>query len=206
MQSSQKAVDALRQQADLYRITSPISGTIDQMDLKLGQAIQPGANGIRIVNADVLKVKADVPESYSGVINQGNDVNVVIPDANDSLMTTLTFAAKVIDPTSRSFAIEVRLPQRKTLRPNMTAILKIASYVNPKAIVVPVKAVQKSENGDYVFLNNGGVAKKVNVKTGATYGGQSEILSGLKAGDEIIIDGATDIEDGDKVKVLKSVN
>jgi RND family efflux transporter MFP subunit len=206
MQSSQKAVDALRQQADLYRITSPISGTIDQMDLKLGQAIQPGANGIRIVNADVLKVKADVPESYSGVINQGNDVNVVIPDANDSLMTTLTFAAKVIDPTSRSFAIEVRLPQRKTLRPNMTAILKIASYVNPKAIVVPVKAVQKSENGDYVFLNNSGVAKKVNVKTGATYGGQSEILSGLKAGDEIIIDGATDIEDGDKVKVLKSVN
>jgi len=206
MQSSQKAVDALRQQADLYRITSPISGTIDQMDLKLGQAIQPGANGIRIVNADVLKVKADVPESYSGVINQGNDVNVVIPDANDSLMTTLTFAAKVIDPTSRSFAIEVRLPQRKTLRPNMTAILKIASYVNPKAIVVPVKAVQKSENGDYVFLNNDGVAKKVNVKTGATYAGQSEILSGLKAGDEIIIDGATDIEDGDKVKVLKSVN
>lgn len=206
MQTAQKAVDALRQQADLYRITSPISGTIDQMDLKLGQAIQPGANGIRIVNADVLKVKADVPESYSGVVNQGNNVNVVIPDANDSLMTKLTFAAKVIDPTSRSFAIEVKLPPRKTLRPNMTAILKIASYNNPNAVVVPVKAVQKSENGDYVFLNSAGTAKKVNVKVGNTYNGQSEILSGLKAGDEVIIDGATDIEDGDKVKVLKSAN
>lgn len=206
MQSAQKAVDGLRQQANLYRITSPINGSIDQMDLKLGQAIQPGANGIRIVNADVLKVKADVPESYSGVVNQGNKVNVVVPDANDSLTTNLTFAAKVIDPTSRSFAIEVRLPQRKSLRPNMTAILKIASYNNAQAVVVPIKAVQKSENGDYVFVNNGGTAKKVNVKVGATYNGQSEILSGLKAGDEVVVDGATDIEDGDKVKVLKSAN
>lgn len=206
MQTAQKQVEALRQQANLYRITSPINGTIDQMDLKLGQAIQPGANGIRIVNADMLKVKADVPESYSGVVNQGNKVNVIIPDANDSLTTNLTFAAKVIDPTSRSFAIEVKLPQRKSLRPNMTAILKIASYNNPKAIVVPVKAVQKSENGDYVFVDNNGIAKKVNVKAGATYGGQSEILSGLKAGDALIIDGASDIEDGDKVKVLKSAN
>jgi RND family efflux transporter MFP subunit len=154
----------------------------------------------------MLNVKADGPESYSGVVNQGNKVNVIIPDANDSLTTNLTFAAKVIDPTSRSFAIEVKLPQRKSLRPNMTAILKIASYNNPKAIVVPVKAVQKSENGDYVFVDNNGIAKKVNVKAGATYGGQSEILSGLKAGDALIIDGASDIEDGDKVKVLKSAN
>jgi membrane fusion protein (multidrug efflux system) len=202
MQSAQKQVDALRQQADLYRITSPISGTIDQMDLKLGQVAQPGVTGIRIVNADILKVKADVPESYSGVVNQGNQVNVLVPDGNDSLTTTLTFAAKVIDPTSRSFAIEVKLPQRKTLRPNMTAILKIASYTNKTAIVIPVKSVQKSENGDFVFINNNGLAKKVNVKSGATYNGQTEILSGLKAGDSLITDGASDIEDGDKIKVL----
>jgi membrane fusion protein (multidrug efflux system) len=206
MQTAQKQVDALRQQADLYRITSPISGTIDQMDLKLGQVAQPGVTGIRIVNADVLKVKADVPESYSGVVKQGNRVNVLIPDASDSLTTTLTFAAKVIDPTSRSFAIEVKLPQRSSLRPNMTAILKIASYVNNSAIVVPVKAVQKSENGDFVFVNNNGVAKKVNVKIGATYNGKTEILSGLTSGDKLITEGATDIEDGDKVKVLQSSN
>src|ERR1700761_9457896 len=49
-QSAVKQVAGLRQQADMYRITSPISGTIDQMDLKLGQVIQPGTNGIRIVN------------------------------------------------------------------------------------------------------------------------------------------------------------
>ena len=205
-QAGQKSVSALRSQANLYRIVAPISGTIDQMDLKLGQVAQPGTTGIRIVNADVLKVKADVPESYSGSVNTGNDVKIVVPDANDSLMTKVTFAAKAIDPTSRSFAVEIKLPQRKSLRPNMTAILQIANYSKANSIAIPVKAVQKSETGDYVFVNEGGIAKQKTVKVGVTYGGRSEILSGLKAGDQLITDGAADIEDGDKVKILHTDN
>ncbi len=206
LESSQKQVSSLRQQADLYRITSPISGTVDQMDLKLGQVAQPGQTGIRIVNADVLKVKADVPESYAGSVNTGNAVKILVPDANDSLVTKVTFAAKVIDPTSRSFGVEIKLPVRQSLRPNMTAILQIANYSKPNSIVVPVKAIQKSEGGDYVFLNENGIAKKAVVKSGATYSGQTEILSGLKAGDQVVTEGATEIEDGDKIKVLSSGN
>ncbi|MVN21697.1 efflux RND transporter periplasmic adaptor subunit [Mucilaginibacter arboris] len=204
LQSAQKQLAALRQQASMYRITSPINGTIDQMDLKLGQVAQPGVTGIRIVNADNLKVKADVPESYAASVGTGNNVKILVPDANDSLVTKVTFAAKAIDPTSRSFAVEIKLPSRKSLRPNMTAILKIADYNKSKAIVIPVKAIQKSEDGDYVFINESGTAKRKNVKVGATYGGQSEILSGLNAGDQLITAGAADIEDGDKVKVLQS--
>jgi membrane fusion protein (multidrug efflux system) len=206
LQSAQKQLAALRQQASMYRITSPINGTIDQMDLKLGQVAQPGTTGIRIVNANNLKVKADVPESYSGRVGTGNNVKILIPDANDSLVTKVTFAAKAIDPTSRSFAVEIKLPSRKSLRPNMTAILKIADYSKSKAIVIPVKAIQKSEDGDYVFVNQSGIAKRKNVKVGTTYGGQSEILSGLNTGDQLITAGATDIEDGDKIKVLQSGN
>ncbi|MCR8556895.1 efflux RND transporter periplasmic adaptor subunit [Mucilaginibacter sp. BJC16-A38] len=206
LQSSKKALDALKQQASQYRIVSPINGTVDQMDLKLGQVAVPGTTGIRIVNADVLKVKADVPESYASSVNTGNTVKILVPDANDSLTTKVTFAAKVIDPTSRSFGVEIKLPVRKSLRPNMTAIIQIANYSKPNTIVVPVKAIQKSEAGDYVFVNNNGIAKRVNVKVGATYGGQSEILSGLKSGDELVTEGATEIEDGDKIKILAAGN
>lgn len=202
-QGSQKQVSALREQAALYRITSPISGTIDQMDLKLGQAASPGATGIRIVNADNLKVKADVPESYATRVSQGQEVLILFPDANDSLKTKVTFAAKVIDPTSRSFGVEVKLPSTKRLRPNMTAILKIADYNKTNAIVVPLKAIQKSEQGDYVFVNEGGIAKRKIVKTGATYNAQTEILSGLNKGEQLITNGASDIEEGDKVKVVQ---
>jgi membrane fusion protein (multidrug efflux system) len=200
LEGSQKQMASLQQQAVMYSIKSPINGTVDQMDLKLGQVAQPGQNGIRIVNADVLKVKADVPESYSGRVNLGDHVKILIPDAADSLDAVVTFAAKVIDPGSRSFAVEVKLPTRKTLRPNMTATLKIADYNSKTALVVPFKAIQKSEQGDYVFVDENGVAKQKTVKVGRVYGGSAEILSGIAAGDKLVTEGASDIEDGDRVK------
>jgi len=202
VQTTQKQVDALKQQADMYRIISPINGTIDQMDLKLGQIAAPGAVGIRVVNADVLKVKADVPESYTGSIHQGDNVKILVPDANDSVTAKVTFAAKVIDQASRSFAIEIKLPSNSKFRPNMTAVLQIANYNASKAIVVPAKAVQKSENGDYVFINVNGTAKRKVVTEGATSNGMIEIKSGVAIGDVVITEGASELEDGDKVTVL----
>lgn len=206
VQTTEKQVSALRQQADMYRIVSPINGTIDQMDLKLGQIAAPGSTGIRVVNADILKVKADVPESYAGSVHLGDNVKIMVPDANDSVTAKITFAAKVIDPTSRSFAIEIKLPQRVTLRPNMTAILKIANYSNSKAVVIPNKAIQKSESGDYVFVNVNGIAKRKGIVEGAMSGGLSEIKSGLSAGDQVITEGASELEDGDNIRVLASGN
>jgi membrane fusion protein (multidrug efflux system) len=202
VQTSAKQVSTLRQQADMFRIVSPISGTVDQMDLKLGQIASPGMTGIRVVNAAVLKVKADVPESYSGSIHVGDNVKILVPDANDSLVARITFAAKVIDPASRSFAVEIKLPGSAKLRPNMTAVLKIANYSSNKSIVIPAKAIQKSEAGDYVFINVNGFAKRKNVMEGATSGGMTEIKSGIATGDVVITEGASEIEDGDKIKVL----
>jgi len=206
LQSSIKQVASLRQQADLYRIVSPINGTVDQMDLKLGQIAQPGSAGIRIVNANYLKVKADVPESYSGSVNQGDSVLIVFPDVDDSLKTRVTFAAKVIDPNSRSFGIEVQLPQNKEFRPNMTAVVKVANYARHNAIVVPLNSIQKSDEGDYVYVNVNGFAKRKNITEGATSNNLTEIKSGLAAGDQVITEGASELSDGDKVRILQAGN
>ena len=203
LQSAQKQISALQQQADMYRIKSPITGTIDQMDLKLGQVAMPGTTGIRIVNADILKVKADVPETYVGSVKQGNNVKILIPDANDSLVTSITFAAKVIDPVSRSFPIEIRLPARKNLRPNMTAVLKIANYSKSNVITIPIKAIQNSEAGNYVYVVQNGVAKRKTIQQGNTSAGKTEITSGLNDGDQVIVEGASDVEEGDKVRVTQ---
>jgi membrane fusion protein (multidrug efflux system) len=203
-EASEKQVGSLKQQSNMYRITSPISGTVDQMDLKLGQIASPGATGIRIVNADILKVKADVPESYASSIHQGDNVKIVVPDANDSLVAKVSFAAKVIDAASRSFGVEIKLPQRSTLRPNMTAVIKIANYTKSNTIVIPLNTIQRSEAGDYVFVADNGTAKRKNVKLGTSYGGQIEILSGLATGDKLITAGGSEVEDGDKIKVSQA--
>ena len=206
LESAQKQVASLRRQADLYRIVSPINGTVDQMDLKLGQVAAPGQSGIRVINADILKVKADVPESYSSSVNQGDSVKVLFPDVNDSLVTKVTFASKVIDPSSRSFGIEIKLPKNNEYRPNLTAVLKIADYTKHNAISVPIKSIQRSTNGDYVFVNVNGIAKQQNITEGNTSGGYTEVTSGLKAGDEVVTEGASELEDGNKITVLKSGN
>jgi len=206
LQTAQKTLATYKQSADLARIVAPISGTVDQMDLKLGQAAAPGATSIRIVNTESLKVKANVPESYAGSIHKGDIVKVVVPDAKDSVTAKVSFAAKVIDASSRSFAIEIQLGASKTIKPNMTAVLKIADYSNKNAIVIPMNSIQKSEKGDFVFVNENGIAKKKPIIEGASYGGKTEVKTGLKPGDKLITDGSTEVEDGDKVKVLQSVN
>jgi membrane fusion protein (multidrug efflux system) len=71
---------------------------------------------------------------------------------------------------------------------------------------VPQNAIQKSESGDYVFINDNGTAKKKVVTEGATYAGKTEIKSGLATGDKLVTDGSSEIEDGDKLRVLQSGN
>jgi membrane fusion protein (multidrug efflux system) len=196
----ERQMNVLRSQQAMYKIKAPISGSVEQMDLKVGQAVAPGMSGIRIVNGNILKAKAQVAESYLGKISQGDDVKVIFPDVPDSLVTKVSFAAKVIDPASRSFNIEVKLPSSSKYRANMIAILKVVDYKNANAIVIPVSAIQNAENGQYVITAVDGKAKRTMVKTGRTIDGKTEILSGLNEGDKIVTTGIDDINEGDPVK------
>lgn len=197
----ERQMGVLKQQAAMYKVKAPISGTVDQMDYKVGQAVQPGVPGIRIVNTNDLKAKALVSESYAGRINQGDEVLVILPDAKDSIKTRISFASKTIDPMSRSFNVEVKLPSKKSFRPNMISVLKIVDYSSNDATVVPIKALQKSESGDFVMVAEGGKAKKVAVKVGNIYNGEAEITSGIKAGDKVIVVGLNGLNEGDTVKL-----
>ena len=196
----EKQIAVLRSQLAMYRIKSPISGSVDQMDLKLGQAVSPGTPGITVVNANNLKVKADVAESYAGKVNTGDEVMVILPDAQDSLTTKVSFASKVIDPASRSFEVEVKLPAKSRYRPNMLAVLKIVDYQSVGAITVPVNAVQKSESGEYVYVAESGKAKRVSIATDKVSEGKALVANGLKAGDKVITLGFQNLNEGDPVK------
>lgn len=199
-EAAERRIATLRSQAAMYKIKAPISGTIDAMDLKVGSVASPGMSSIRIINASKLKAKAQVAESYAGRVSQGDNVQVILPDLPDTINTKISFASKAIDPVSRSFNVEIKLPSNGRYRPNMVSILKIVDYTNDKALVVPISAIQKAENGDYLFISENGKAKRVNVQTGKTSEGRAEILTGLKAGDKVIIAGIDGLSEGDIVK------
>ena len=200
-ESMEKKLSALQQQMNMTKIISPISGTIDAVDIKVGQLAAPGMPSIRVINFANLKVKADVAESYASKIKKGSEVIVRFPDMEDSLVTALSFVSRAINPNTRSFGVEVILDGKKEYHPNMVSVININDYSSPTpVIIIPVKTIMKDENSNsFVYIVNGNVAKKQIVTIGKEYNGKAEITTGLKEGDILITAGYDVVNEGDQI-------
>lgn len=200
LESVDRKIATVRQQLEMTRIKSPINGTVDAMDLKVGQAFAPGMPGLRVVNFSKLKVQAEVAEAYISKVQNGDPVEVYFPDQEITLQSKISYAGKVIDPINRTFRVEVNMNDKQAmLHPNQVAIVRIADYKSNKAIALPLAIVQNTPEGSYLFIAEGGKAKKQMVKTGLNYAGKLEILEGLKPGDLVISSGYQDLMDGQKI-------
>ena len=199
-ESLEKKMSTLQQQLEMSKIKTPISGIVDAIDIKLGQATMPGLPAIRVVNMNSLKVKGEIAESYLAKVKTGNDVEIIFPDMLDSVKSKISYVAKVISPLNRTFTVTMNLEGSKEYHPNMIAIVKIIDYSNPKAFVVPVNAIQKAEEGDFIFIANGKTVKKVRIKAGRIYNGKAEVIDGLKEGDLFIAKGFQDLNEGEEIK------
>lgn len=201
-ESAQKQYDALKAQRSMYTITSPISGTVDAVNVKVGDATAPGAMGVRVVSFDKLKVVTTLGENYIGKVKQGDEVRLVFTETGDTINTKLNYVARSVDPVSRSFNVEVWLGSRKNISPNMSCKMQIVNYSNKNALVVPVSAIQKTAEGEMLFVADKGKAKSVVIKTGRNSNGMVEVLEGLNAGDKVITEGYTEIDNGKAVEIL----
>jgi RND family efflux transporter MFP subunit len=196
-----KKIATVRQQLEMTKVKSPITGTVDLVDVKIGQSFAPGMPGLRVVNFDNLKLQAEVAESYISKVNKGDEVEVYFPDIDKTITTKLNYSGKVIDALNRTFRVEVLFSSKENLlHPNMVAVLRIADYKKDNSIVLPINLVQNTQEGSYVFVSENNVAVKKVVTVGRNYKGQVEILTGLKSGDLIITQGYQDMVEGQSVK------
>lgn len=202
-ESLEKKMASLQEQIRMSKIISPIEGTVDAVDIKLGQTVAPGFPAVRVINFSNLKVKAEVSENYASKIRKGSPVIVRFPDTNDSLYTTVNFVSRAINNSTRAFMVEVALNDKKEYHPNMVAKLSINDYQSPQPIItVPVRVIQKDENSKlYVYISDKGKAKKQLVTIGKEYNGKAEIKSGLKEGDAVVTSGYDIINEGDAVEI-----
>lgn len=207
MISAQKSVAQMRAQVAKTVIRAPFSGTIDDVFVERGQVVAPNPQGLmRIVNLSNMYVSTTVPETYIGKLKVGTAVDVFLTSLGKTYKGKVRQVASFINPSNRSFGIEVSVPNPDNLlRPNQVAQLKIIDYAIKNAIVVPTNVVQEDgKNNKFVFIAtniNGkkGVAKKVVVKVGKSSDNVTEILSGLTANDVIITEGVNSIADGMKL-------
>ncbi|MCK8491982.1 efflux RND transporter periplasmic adaptor subunit [Spirosoma sp. RP8] len=199
----ERRLSTLNAQLSQSSVTSPISGVVDQVNVKIGQSAMPGVGLVRVVNLSQLKVVAKVADTYSGSVRKGDDVMIRFPDLNRELNSRVSFVSTTVDPLSRTFTIEAPLPSDNSLKPNMLAQVKINDKTVGNAIVINQNLIQSTENGQlvYVAVNEGGkkVAKARTVKTGESYGGKIAVTEGLKAGDQLVTVGYQDLVDGQPI-------
>ncbi|MGC4058609.1 MAG: efflux RND transporter periplasmic adaptor subunit [Chitinophagaceae bacterium] len=196
-----KEKEALLAQRNMYRIVAPISGTVDDFTLKVGDMASPGQVGIRVVSFDKLRAEANLGENYIGKVKAGDKVILVFPDIQDSITTKLGYVARQVDPISRAFTVQVHLSGQSKVYPNMSCRMKISNYENDNALVIPVQVIQHTAEGDMVYVADGNKAKAVIVTVGRNSNGMVEILKGLKAGDRVITEGFEDVDNGESIVV-----
>ncbi len=201
---SQKA--AIKKQLDMMTIKAPISGTVEEVNIKVGQYASAAVPTppFRVLNFGIIKVKAEVAEAYSRKVNVGDAVQVYFPDLNKEITAKITTASRFINPSSRTFTVEARLnPDKNGYKANMVAVLKITDYTADHAIVIPVNYVQSDPNGSFVYVaynkGNINIAKKVPIVQGQSYDGMIEITKGLNAGAKVVTSGYLDLEEGEKI-------
>jgi membrane fusion protein, multidrug efflux system len=208
VEAIEKQMATLNEQIRLYTVTSSVNGVADIVDVKVGEMFTgAGARGpqIQIVNNSTLKVKTNVPENYMSRVRVGSPVIIALPDAGKTYNSTITLSSQLIDPNSRTFAVEASIPGG-SVRPNTIASIRIKDYSAPNAIVIPVNLVQTDENGKYVYaLGKDGKGRTVAVKkpvvVGESYNSMIEIKGGLQAGMQLITAGYQSVYDKQVVQV-----
>ncbi|MFD1294831.1 efflux RND transporter periplasmic adaptor subunit [Lutibacter holmesii] len=210
-EAQEKAIDQIKQQVAKTVITAPFNGTIDDVITHQGSVVSPGQSQLmRIISLNNMYIETNVPESHINTVTKNKDVIIEFPVLGTSIESKIRQAGSYINPANRTFKIEVNIPNKnnKAIKPNLTAKLKINDYTNTKAILIPQGIISENANGQqYIYIvkdrkSDEAVAHRAIIETGLIQGDYIEVLSGVAVGDEIIMEGARSIKDGQTVKIL----
>lgn len=192
-----------RTQLDKATVRAPFSGTVESIEVRLGELVQLGMSMFRFVGESDLFIEADISESYVGVLNKGDSVEVSFPSITKEFKTRVSSVGAIINPDNRTFKVEVFLPNFPMVKPNMLSVLKIQDYENPEAVIVPSYLILSDNRGDYMFTVVDGKAKKTYVKRGKTFERETEIVEGLTGTETLVDKGFREVGDNFNVNIAQ---
>ena len=202
LKAATEQLGMVKDQLAYTSVYSDVDGVAEEVNVKVGELFG-GAGQIKIVNTSKLKLTSQVPENYAGKIKVGTEATFIFPDINKTIDAKLGLVGAVIDPLSRSFYVESKLPVDKDFRPNQLVQVKIKDYTKANAIIIPINLIQNDEKGKFIYVaaNENGklIARKRAVTIGEFYANNIEILAGLNAGDQMITEGYQSLFDGQNI-------
>jgi len=206
-ESLEQQIASTKQQIDKFKIKSPIAGTIEECNIKVGGVVSPDPRLVayRVVAFSNLKVTAEVSEAYSARIQKGDKLIVQFPDINKEFDAKVDFVSKYINPVNRTFLIESRISNGiQDLKANMVAIIRINDYHTDNAITIPMNVIQNDQIGSYIYVvrakDSYNAAYKQYITVGSSYNGVAEVLKGLNIGDKVVSVGYQELIDGEYIR------
>ncbi len=199
LKSAEEQIKVTQEQMKFTSVYSNVNGVADEVNVRVGELFA-GPGQIKVVNTTDLKVTTQIPENYANRVGVGTAIQISLPDINRILEAKIGVAGKMIDPNSRSFYVEAKIPYDKNFRPNQIALVRVQDYQADNAVTIPINTLQNDDKGRFVMVaaseNGKLVARKRVVVAGELYGNKLEVTSGLKAGDVLIVEGHQSLYDG----------
>jgi RND family efflux transporter MFP subunit len=196
-------------QLDQAIIRAPFSGNIDNVPAREGELAAPGVPLVRITSKQDMYINADVSERYIGKFSVGDKAEVYFPVLDKHMELEISAVSQVINPENRTFNVEITIPKTDlTLKPNQVAVLKLRDYYAKGAFAVPTKLIQVDTQGQYIYeVKKEGekqIARKLYVKTGATYDGSTEVVEGITGAETLVSEGFRDLSNNVEVAVASA--
>ncbi len=205
--------DAAKANADLMQarwertqLRSPINGVVDNTIPNTGEMAAPGIPIARVVNTSTIKIQAEIPELYSGMINIGTSVSVTFDAVPGELLNgKVTYVGSTVSAANRTMLVEILLPNPNgKLKPEMVAKVTLVRQKKNDAILVSESLVQLVDRDRYiVYVVNKGTAEERRVTIGGRQGNLVEVVNGLKIGDLLIVSGYQKLINGSPVVITQ---
>jgi RND family efflux transporter MFP subunit len=203
LSSAEAQLESAEIQFAYTEITAPFDALVVTRDIKLAQYVTPGTTLFRISDFTPLLCRVEVPEKDLPRVRIGQQAHIRVeayPD--DSFPAKVARLRPTVDAATGTFTVTLEVEGRDLLRPGMFASVYLQTETHDDAVVIPRDALVLDSLGDTVFVKNGEVAERREVRLGLRSENSVEVLEGVSAGDLLIVVGQDGLADGTPVTAI----
>ena len=202
LEDRRAALDLARKRLDDSLVRAPVSGAVAERTVQAGEFVRENTTVATIVRMDALVLETAIQERHAGVIRPGQQVEFVVEAFPKRLFHgTVTYLGPAIDPATRTFPIEVAVPNREhELRPGFFAKGAVLTHTDPQVLAAPEAAVSTLAGVSAVFVIADGKARQQEVTVGTRQDGLIEIVDGLAGSERLATSQLNQLATGSRVE------
>ena len=185
-------------------VIAPVDGVLASLTASEGGMVSPSYAVAVIDGAEQMKVTVMVSEALVPKLAIGDTVTVRVSAADAEFDGVIRSVEKTANQVTKLYTVTVTVPAEvEGLLSGMFADVTFHTAVSESAVVVPSETILTSSDKQYVFIVENDTAKRVDITTGLTGSGMTEVTSGLDAGEQLVTVGQQYLSDGDAVRVVE---